>query len=47
MMPWGMVGAELPNEKVDRAWTWPIRNWKSGMNHFAILFEDRLPNDLC
>ena len=22
---------------------WPIRNWKLALNHFAILFEDRLP----
>jgi transposase-like protein len=24
-------------------WTMPIRHWKSALNHFAILFEDRLP----
>ena len=24
-------------------WTMPIRNWKSALNHFAVLFEDRLP----
>ena len=27
-------------------WTKPIRNWKSALNHFAILYEDRLPDDL-
>jgi len=21
----------------------PIRNWKEALNHFAIMFEDRLP----
>jgi putative transposase len=24
-------------------WTMPIRHWKSALNHFAILFENRLP----
>ncbi len=24
----------------------PIRNWKEALNHFAILFEGRLPRDL-
>jgi len=24
-------------------WTMPIRHWKTALNHFAILFEDRLP----
>jgi putative transposase len=24
-------------------WTMPIRHWKSALNHFAILFEHRLP----
>jgi transposase-like protein len=26
-----------------KKWTMPIRNWKAALNHFAILFEDRLP----
>lgn len=29
--------------EASRKWTMPIRNWKSALNHFAILFEDRLP----
>jgi transposase-like protein len=33
--------------EASKKWTKPIRNWKSALNHFAILFEDRLPNDLC
>ncbi len=32
--------------EASKKWTMPIRNWKSALNHFAILFEDRLPNDL-
>jgi putative transposase len=26
-----------------KKWTMPIRNWKQALNHFAILFECRLP----
>jgi len=26
-----------------KRWTLPIRGWKEALNHFAILFEDRLP----
>lgn len=33
--------------EASKKWTKPIRNWKSALNHFAILFEDRLPSDLC
>lgn len=25
-------------------WTLPIRNWKQALNHFAIMFEDRMPD---
>ncbi len=32
--------------EASKKWTKPIRNWKSALNHFAILFEDRLPDDL-
>jgi putative transposase len=24
-------------------WTMPIRKWKETLNHFAILFEGRMP----
>jgi transposase-like protein len=24
-------------------WTMPVRHWKEALNHFAIMFEDRLP----
>jgi putative transposase len=26
-----------------KRWTMPIRNWKSAMNQFAIIYEDRVP----
>jgi len=29
--------------EASRKWTKPIHHWKSALNHFAILFEDRLP----
>jgi putative transposase len=29
-----------------KKWTMPIKGWKQALNHFAILFEGRLPADL-
>jgi putative transposase len=29
--------------EASRRWTMPIRHWKEALNHFAILFEGRLP----
>jgi putative transposase len=29
--------------EASKKWTMPIRHWKAALNHFAILFEDRLP----
>jgi transposase-like protein len=29
-----------------KKWTMPIKGWKQALNHFAILFEGRLPVDL-
>jgi putative transposase len=29
--------------EASKRWTLPIRDWKAALNHFAILFEDRLP----
>lgn len=29
--------------EASKRWTLPIRNWKAALNHFAILFEDRMP----
>jgi transposase-like protein len=32
--------------EASRRWTMPIRHWKQALNHFAILFAGRLPEDL-
>jgi transposase-like protein len=29
--------------EASRKWTMPVRHWKQALNHFAILFEGRLP----
>ena len=29
--------------EASRKWTMPIKHWKQALNHFAILFENRLP----
>jgi transposase-like protein len=29
--------------EASKKWTLPIKNWKAALNHFAILYEDRLP----
>jgi transposase-like protein len=29
--------------EASKKWTMPIHHWKAALNHFAILFEDRLP----
>jgi putative transposase len=29
--------------EASRKWTLPIKNWKAALNHFAILFEGRMP----
>jgi len=31
--------------EASKKWRMPIRNWKLALNHFAILFEDRLPTN--
>jgi transposase-like protein len=31
--------------EASRKWTMPIRNWKAALNYFAILYEDRLPDE--
>jgi transposase-like protein len=33
----------LAIREASKKWTMPIRNWKAALNHFAILFEGRLP----
>ena len=32
----------LALKNASKKWTMPIRNWKEAMNHFAILFENRM-----
>jgi putative transposase len=31
-------------QEASRKWTLPIRHWKQALNHFAILFETRMPD---
>jgi transposase-like protein len=26
-----------------KKWTMPIHHWKQALNHFAVLYEDRMP----
>lgn len=33
----------LAIHEASRRWTQPIPNWKAALNHFAILFEERMP----
>jgi putative transposase len=34
----------LAIHEASKHWTMPIRGWKAALNHFAIVFENRLPN---
>lgn len=36
----------LAIHEASRKWTMPIKHWKEALNHFAVLFEGRLPNPL-
>lgn len=36
----------LAIREASKKWTMPIPKWKEALNHFAILFEDRMPKDL-
>ena len=36
----------LASAAAARKWTMPIKGWKQALNHFAILFEGRLPAGL-
>ena len=29
--------------EASKRWTMPIRNWRPALNHFAIMFEERMP----
>ena len=30
--------------EASKKWTMPVRHWKQALNHFAIMFEDRMPD---
>jgi len=34
----------LAIHEASKRWTMPIRGWKAALNHFAIVFENRLPS---
>jgi len=34
----------LALQNIEKKWTMPIRNWKSALNQFTIIFGDRMPN---
>ena len=34
-------------QEASKRWTMPIRRWKEALNHFAIMFEDRMPDSHC
>lgn len=29
--------------EASKKWTMPIRHWKPALNHFAIIYEERMP----
>lgn len=33
-------------QEASKRWTRPIHHWKQALNHFAIMFEDRMPENL-
>ena len=33
----------LALERISKRWSRPIRDWVAALNHFAIVFEDRIP----
>ena len=35
----------LAIHEASKTWTMPIVGWKAALNHFAIVFEDRLPRE--
>ena len=36
----------LAINEASKKWTMPIRNWKQALNHFAIMFEGRMPDEV-
>ncbi len=41
----GLAGFAEAIRAASKRWTRPIQHWKQALNHFAILFPDRIPND--
>ena len=45
-LPQRGVGLEADlhgDHEASKKWTMPIRHWKPALNHFAIMYEDRMP----
>ena len=36
----------LATGEASKRWTKAIHNWKEALNHFAIMFQERMPKDL-
>lgn len=39
-----IISLYLALTNITKKWTIPIREWKSALNQFSIMFEERLPN---
>ena len=33
----------LAIDRISKRWSLPIRDWVAALNHFSIVFEDRIP----
>jgi len=33
----------LAIQNISKKWTMPVRDWKSALNRFTILFDERMP----
>jgi transposase-like protein len=42
-----LKGVFLAIHEASKKWTMPIRQWKPALNHFAIVFEGRMPSAYC
>jgi transposase-like protein len=42
---WALKIMSMAILEASRKWTMPIRNWIAALNYFAILYEDRLPDE--
>lgn len=39
-----MINVAIP--EASKRWTKALKNWKSFLNHFATLFEERMPKNI-